>query len=284
MCNYKKVTVVIPVYNVNPLFIKDAINSVLNQSYENIEIIVVNDGSTDPQTLNYLSSLNGSNILVINQSNKGLSGARNSGIKKGSGEYILPLDADDKIAPTYVEKAVAILDENKSVGIVYCDAEYFDAISEKWKLNNFNLDDFLLCNSIFCSALYRKEDWEKVGGYDESFRDGLEDWDFWLSLIEKKIETYKIPEVLFFYRKHSSGSMIDETRKKHKNIVRRIIKKHIDLYLSNDNFVNLIVDPEQTRIFRKIYGKYKKYKTLFFNTLFLVIVVLFSVYWYIFFV
>lgn len=271
----RKVTVVIPVFNVNPVFIKAAIDSVKNQSYKNIEIIVVNDGSSDADTLNYLSSVNDSNIFVISQENKGLSGARNTGIKSGSGDYILVLDADDIIDSSYIEKAVSILNERQSVGIVYCEAEFFGAISEKWKLPNFNLDDFLICNSIFCSALFRKKDWENVGGYDETFRDGLEDWDFWLSLLEKKIEPYKIHEVLFFYRKHSSGSMIDETRKKHKSILKRIVKKHIDLYLSNDNFINLIADPEQTKLFKKIHKKYKKYKNLFIATLSCLSLVLF---------
>lgn len=93
----KKISVTIPVYNVEPNFIETAINSVLKQTYKNIEIIVVNDGSTDKNTLNYLKTINNSQIRIINQENKGLGGARNTGIENSTGDYIGFLDAQKRI-------------------------------------------------------------------------------------------------------------------------------------------------------------------------------------------
>ena len=100
------VSVVIPCYN-SGVFIEKAINSVKKQTYNNIEIIVVNDGSTDPYTLNYLKKIK--NITLINQKNKGLSNARNVGIKKAKGQYILPLDADDWIRKDAIKLMVKAL-------------------------------------------------------------------------------------------------------------------------------------------------------------------------------
>ena len=91
----KKISVIIPVYNTNPEFLQKAINSVLNQTYKNIEVIIVNDGSTDNNTLNFLKTLDNKNINIINQENKGLGGARNTGINSATGDYIGFLDADD---------------------------------------------------------------------------------------------------------------------------------------------------------------------------------------------
>ena len=120
------VSVIIPCFN-QGCFINDAVKSVLNSSYQNIEIIIVNDGSTDFLTNEVLKGFNDERIKVINQTNQGVCAARNNGINEANGEFILPLDADDKIAPLYIEKAVKVLHENPKIGIVYCDAESFGA-------------------------------------------------------------------------------------------------------------------------------------------------------------
>lgn len=105
----KKISVIIPCYNQSE-YLLDAVKSVVNSTYKNLEIIVVNDGSTEKTPQEIQSMLMPiDNVILINQENSGVCAARNNGIIKASGEYILPLDADDRIADTYIEKAISIL-------------------------------------------------------------------------------------------------------------------------------------------------------------------------------
>ena len=226
-----KVSVIIPCYN-HGQYLEESVSSVLNQTFQDFEIIIVNDGSNEEKTIEVLNTFSKPKSIIINTENKGLSEARNTGIKAASGEYILPLDADDKIHTEYLEKAVKILDNNPSTGIVYSDAEFFGAKKGKWDLPEFNLHNFLTSNCLFCSALYRKSDWEKVGGYKKEMDKGYEDWEFWLSLIEMGVEVYKIPEVLFYYRQNSN-SMAKNINKNKLDLVKKIICFHPHLYSSN---------------------------------------------------
>ena len=200
MSHSVEISIIIPCFN-DGAYIQETIDSVNAQTFQNIEIIIVDDASTDKETHNTLMSLNQKNMKVIfSEKNGGPSVARNRGIAEAQGKYILPLDADDKIAPTYLEKAKKILDEHSQTGIVYCEAEFFGEKSGKWELPPYTFPEILVGNMIFATALYRKADWEKVGGYRENMRQGNEDYDFWLSLIELGREVYQIPEILFFYR------------------------------------------------------------------------------------
>ena len=119
-----KVSVIIPCYNLGE-YIDEAVESVINQTYQDLEIIIVNDGSTDELTNHLLSGYTRPKTRVLITPHQGVAAARNTGIKESQGEYILPLDADDKIGIGYVDEAVKILDSDSSVGIVYCDAVFF---------------------------------------------------------------------------------------------------------------------------------------------------------------
>lgn len=225
------VSVIIPCYNQGQ-YLREAVDSVLASTYTNIQIIIVNDGST--QHLDILNNFSAPKTHIIHQENQGLSMARNNGINEACGKYILPLDADDKIHPTYIEKALNIIENNDKIGIVYCDAEFFGIKTGKWKLKEYNFKDFLLGNYIFCSALYRKSDWAIVGGYKKEMVFGFEDWEFWLSLIEMGAEVYKIPETLFLYRQ-TNKSMSESLSKNSNKIMmfKQIMKFHPNLYINN---------------------------------------------------
>ena len=125
-----RVSVVIPCFD-HGRFIDEAVDSVLAQTYRDFEIVIVNDGSTDENTNRLLSSYQRPHTSVLQTPHRGLAGARNLGIAHASGEYILPLDADDRIGPTYCERAVALLDSNDALGIVYCEAEYLRRIGRE---------------------------------------------------------------------------------------------------------------------------------------------------------
>lgn len=196
------VSVVVPVYN-SEKYIEETLISITNQSYKNIEFVIVDDGSSDSSGIicDEWSKEDG-RITVIHTDNKGPSAARNLGISVAKGKYILPVDSDDIIESTYVEEAAKVLDENYEVGIVYCRAELIGDRSGEWILPKYTLQEMLVKNCIFATAMFRKSDWSLVGGYSEVMEDGLEDYDLWLSIISLKRKVYQLPDILFKYRKH----------------------------------------------------------------------------------
>ncbi len=194
-----KVSVVIPCYNQGK-YLDETVESVLNQIYQDFEIIIVDDGSTEDFTKKLLHNYQKPKTRVIHTDNQGLASARNRGIKEAKGEYILPLDSDDKIGKEYLEEAVKILAEYPDIGIVYCEAVHFGSKDGILVLPKYSLETLLIGNIIFASAFFRKEHWEKVGGYNINMVYGWEDWDFWLSLIELGLKVYRIPKILFYYR------------------------------------------------------------------------------------
>ena len=229
-----KVSVIIPCFNQGQ-YIDEAVESVLSQTLQDFEIIIVNDGSTDEFTKNMLKSYNKPKCKVIHTNNQGLSSARNNGIIAASGEYILPLDADDKISLKYLEEAVNILDRESEIGIVYCEVEFFGDKTGRWNLPDFSVERILVMNMIICSALFRKSDYMKTKGYNPNMLYGWEDWDFWLSLIEKGIGVYKLSDVHFFYRIKKGNSMkinLDLSVEKQKYCLRTIYLNHYDFYIN----------------------------------------------------
>jgi len=226
-----KVSVIIPCYNQGK-YLEDALTSVYNQTFQDLEIIIINDGSTD-DSQEITDKIEHPKVIKIHQVNKGVVSARNEGIKRASGEFILPLDADDKIAPTYIEKAVYHIEKNPNLGIVYCEAELFGEEIKKWDLPPYTLLNMLKANCIFCTALFRKKDWEDVGGYKEQQKNFWEDYDFWLSLIEMGREVFQIPEVLFYYRQYEETSRSKETNADALKTFGNVIKNHPKLYLDN---------------------------------------------------
>lgn len=254
----EKVSIIIPCYN-KGAYIKEALESSLSQTYPNIEIVCYNDGSSDNSSAVIQEFANKySNFLFIDsKENKGVIAARNSAIENSSGVYILPLDADDKIAPTYVEKAVKILEENSSVGIVYCKAKKFGITECNWILPEYDETDFLYKNCIFVSALFRKSDFIKVGGFKQYMDKGLEDWDLWLSLLELGLKPYRINETLFFYRQISENTRTISANENSYDLFLNIIKNHTGLYLNNTDIAKRLLsyNPNKLLKHRKVIRK-----------------------------
>lgn len=219
------ISVIIPCYN-QGRFLAESIGSVLASDFGDLEIIVVDDGSTEPETCRILETLDYPKTRLIRRKNGGLAAARNSGIAEAQGRYILPLDADDRIGPAYIGQAVAALEADPALGIVYCRAEKFGAESGPWRLAPFSRWRMALGNIIFCSAIYRKEDWLTICGYDETLRRGWEDWDFWLSLLELERQVLCLPLTGFFYRKSPSSMAAVMPPELKLALHRRLIEKH----------------------------------------------------------
>lgn len=255
------VSVIMPCYN-DGKYIQDSIDSVLTSTYKKIEIIIVDDGSDDPNTIAVLKSINNPRIKIIQTNHIGPAAARNTGINNAKGEYILPVDADDKISSKYIEEAVDIMKQDLDVGIVYCQADLFGNQRGRWFLPEYSIEQMLLDNIIFVTSLFRKDDWEKVGGFDLSFEHGMEDYDFWLSLIESGKKVYQIPKVYFHYR-IKSKSRTDNFMRDIQNVkdtYRVIQEKHFRLYYDNAKNFNIIIrDALIDKIFENRWLQNKSY-------------------------
>jgi len=195
----EKVSVIMPCYN-DGKYIMEAIDSIVKQTYQNWELIIVDDGSDDEETKRIINEIQNPKIKVFHTEHLRPAGARNYGIQKAEGTYILPVDSDDRIHEEYMEKAVKMIESNPRIGVVYCKAELFGEKSGSWNLPDYSFKHMLLDNIVFVTALFYKSDWEKVGGFNTSMAQGMEDYDFWLSILGLEREICQIPEVLFYYR------------------------------------------------------------------------------------
>jgi GT2 family glycosyltransferase len=200
-----RVSVLMPCFN-HGAFVREAIDSVLGQTFSDTEIIVVDDGSTDAGTVDTLSTLEAPRTTVLRTANRGLPAARNFAAKHASGTLFCALDADDRLAPAWFEKALAVLDSSPEVTFVSHWLETFGDERWTWAPASCELPALLARNTVNGAAVVRRSAFERVGGYDESMRHGCEDWDFWLRLVEAGFHGAILPEVLFYYRR-SAASM-----------------------------------------------------------------------------
>lgn len=226
------VSIVIPCYNQSQ-YLSEAVQSVLSQTYAQWECIIVDDGSTDDtsRVAGSLCRLD-NRIRFVAQPNSGLSAARNTGISLAKGVYILPLDADDAIRPTYLAQAVNKFIEDPGLTLVYCQAEYFGAQSGLWPLPVFSLEQLAVRNLIFCSSVFRKSSWEEVGGYKTNMRFGLEDWDFNIALLKGGGRVHQLPEVLFSYRVKEDSMLTGLSRNEVQNqrMFMQVYLHHADFF------------------------------------------------------
>ena len=204
--NHPPLSVIIPCYNQGN-FLKDALHSLASCNPELFETIIVNDGSTDVNTIEYLHSLKEKGWQVIFQKNSGLGHARNTGILHAKGAFILPLDADNKVYPDYMLKGLERLQADEEVAVVYAKARYFGDKSGVLAPGPFNLQRLMLGNYIHACAIIRKSVIEKIGFYDNMEIMGYEDWDLWLRIAFSGYKFSYIDEVLFEYRVTKSSMM-----------------------------------------------------------------------------
>lgn len=196
------VSVIIPCYNHGHYLVETLqCFPTSTTDHDRYELIIVNDGSTDHHTLAVLKDVEEKGIRVIHQQNQGLSSARNTGISAAQGRYILPLDSDDKISLDFIYEAIEILDADSSYAVVYSDGEYFDAKTGPWIVGEFNLQRLMLWNYLHAGAVFRKEAWERAGGYDTNLNYlGFEDWDLWLAIAFSGGKFFYLQKPLFSYR------------------------------------------------------------------------------------
>lgn len=226
------VSVIVPMYNASAT-IAETLDSIMASTYRPMEVVVVDDGSTD-NSLHLAHSYADARkdhavaLTVLHQPNSGVSAARNHAIRIAKGEYILPVDADDKISTTYIAHAVAAM--NPEVRVVSCKACFFGAKEGEWKLPAFSHALLARKNMIHAGSMFRRKDWEAVGGYCEEdiYR---EDWDFWLSLMELDLphpssKAFVLLDEVGLYYRVQTGSRRSKAKQHKRAIVDAVNRRH----------------------------------------------------------
>jgi glycosyltransferase involved in cell wall biosynthesis len=221
------ISVVIPCYN-GGKFLDLPLDSLARQTFRDFEVVIINDGSTDQATKDKLQALD-SSVRVVHQENMGLSAARNTGFREAKADLVLALDSDDQLEPTYLEETLKALQAAPEAGFVVTHIRQVGAAQaiEKRYVNAF---DVLFKNVTGYSMLMRKSAWQAAGGYDETMRDGYEDWEFNLRLISAGVKGIEIPKPLFIYTVSAQGMLMSHSSQRHAGLWRRIRNKHRDLY------------------------------------------------------
>lgn len=233
------VSVVIPCYN-DKEYIAETLQSIRQQTFQDVEIIIVDDGSNQA-TKELLITLVSDKVRVITQENKGLSAARNIGFKEANGEFVLTIDSDDTVDPTFLEKALVILNKNKSIGAVSSHVSIFENDHQFIAIHTPNggrVKDFLFDNNSVSFALIRKQAWQEIGGYDEKMRNGFEDWEFWIAITKKGWEIAMIEQLLFNYRQKPVSMSKDAKENYREANLNYIYKKHQDVY--SNHFLEVV--------------------------------------------
>lgn len=235
-----KISIIVPCYN-QAQYLPESLQSVLEQTHENWECIIVNDGSpdnTDEIARNWIEK--DTRFKYLEKENGGLSSARNFGINKAEGEWILPLDADDKISNNFLTEAVSIIQNNPSVKLIYPTVWLFGEENRIWRIKDYSYDAIIWYNMLVCSSMFKKEDFLKTKGYNESMKKGWEDWDFWLSFLKRDDLVIKLRSSFFYYRvKHTS--MITELMKDKTPLYWQIFNNHIDIYQQQESYIGCML-------------------------------------------
>lgn len=226
------VSIVIPCYN-SGFFIYETIESIeaYNGRYK-YEIIIVDDGSEDKITLEKLAVIE-KRYHVIHQENRGPGAARNLGVSLAKGNYILFVDSDNKINPSYIDKALDYLIKTPAVDIVYSDVTFFgDALKKRYQPAAFNIEKLILGNYIDVCAFIKKSTFENIGGFDEDKVLYIrEDWELWIRAYKNKAVFHYLDEPLYYYRIRN-GSLITTASidNKKADSYTFIFNKHADLF------------------------------------------------------
>lgn len=262
MTSKELVSVIIPCFNYAH-FLGEALDSVLAQTYTNWECIVINDGSpdnTEEIALEYCKK--DQRIKYYYKENGGHSSARNFGILKSTGKYILPLDADDWISNAYLEEATKILEADENVTLVTGQVQLFGNNNEKVLMPSYDLRSFLIVNYITISSLFRRTDYNNTGGFDETML-GFEDWDFFISLLKKGGTVKELPFTCLYYRKKEI-SMFQNVLKNNKQVFSdqlKLYNNQVDIYKQyfdspigliqvNEKMIRVINAYQQSRTYR----------------------------------
>lgn len=243
------ISIIVPCYN-QAQYLPETLQTVLEQTYANWECIIVNDGSpdnTEEVALEWCGK--DARFKYLKKENGGLSDARNYGIKHSLGKYILPLDSDDKISKDYTKEAIEVLEKDPAIKLVFCRAQLFGGDNQEWELLPYTYENLLFVrNCIYCSAIYKREDYNKTVGYNVNMIYGWEDYDFWISLLNKDDKVVKLDKIHFFYRTKDVSMRTLITKEKEDYLRLQIFKNHQELYLQYINPITQFRELKESKL------------------------------------
>lgn len=225
-----RVSVLVPCYNHGELLLEAVASAERASREEPLEVVIVDDGSNEPWTLEVLNALRGLGYKVLSQENRGLAAARNAGAAAAAGDLLLPLDSDDRLRPDYPAAARRALDAEPEAGVVYCDYWEFGLRTGRVSTPEFDLALLLRGNYVTACSCLRRKVWEE-GGWDETLP-AWEDWDFWIGAASRGWGFRRFAAIGFDYRRRPE-SMV--TACLHEDVgaplQARIVRKHEAVYL-----------------------------------------------------
>ena len=226
-----RVTVVIPCYNYGA-YVAEAVQSVLDQTYPRVDVVVVDDGSTDPDTRAAVDALAGPRVRVHRQVNQGLSAARNNGAALSDADYLMFLDADDRLAPVAIAALLAEMEANPDRAFAYCHQRFFGDTELVWAPQPYNAYDLLWGNHPSVCALVRGDWFRRSPGYRTQMLFGYEDWEFWVALSAMGGYGLCVPVPAFEHRRHGV-TMTHEAHRRQRFLADRIRHLNAPLYRLN---------------------------------------------------
>lgn len=213
------VSVIVPSYNMEE-YLPQTLDSIIASEYENMEVIVMDDGSKDhSHDIAIKYSTIDSRVKAYRQTNAGVSAARNNAISHALGKYILPVDADNLIEPTFIKRAVEAIESEESVLAVAPSSDFFGARTGIWKLKPFSIKLLARKNMLDACALYRRDDWVRCGGYSTGIRT-REDWAFWISMLKDGGKVVRLSTIEHHYRIRSNSKRVT-----HRNLLPDVIRQ-----------------------------------------------------------
>lgn len=241
MENIPFISVIIPCYN-DGKYLIETVDKVKQQTFQNFEIIIVNDGSTDLETLKILDQIPSRGVTVLHKANGRMSSARNYGVKHAKGTIIAALDADDYFHPSFFQKALDVLKGNENIAVVSSYIQMFGEFKKVSKPRGGDAYNFLFSSQCPACAMVRKSCWDEVGGYDEEMKNGYEDWEFYIRITKKGWTIHIIPEILFYYRQTRKSTHKNFTLPNRSQLVNYLVDKHKDWYI--EKLKELIIKEE----------------------------------------
>jgi glycosyltransferase involved in cell wall biosynthesis len=201
------VSIVVPCFN-QAEFIEETLDSVFRQSHGDWECIVVDDGSTDGSAaIIQRYARKDRRFIPFTKENGGVAAARNFGFERAQGSLFVPLDGDDKLHPDFLLRTVESFTAQPDTDLVHCKTKRFGATSKVWRLPEYSYEKLLWQNMLVNTTMYRREAFERAGGYSSEMIHGFEDWEFYVRLLQPQSKVCFINAPLFLYRvKKSSRS------------------------------------------------------------------------------
>ena len=247
---FPQISIIVPCFN-SEITLEETLISINEQSFDNWETLIINDGSKDKTEFIALQWVKkDSRFRYYPKENEGLGKARNFGIQKAKGEFILPLDSDNLVEFDFIEKAINILVNKPEIGVIHGHAQCFGLHNDFWQVEKYNFEKILFKNYIDACAIFRKSLWLEAGGYDDKMPfQGFEDWDLWIKFGTMKVQFLHLQQVTFRYRISSNSMMKKYTPTTYSENINYIYRKYRCFHKQENVFLKIV-----KKLPRKIFG------------------------------